>query len=155
MKGNPLRLFDLVHSGRPVPLGAIRNERSTLYVGNVVFAVRGVLDARVPSASLFLPADPDTVSTPQLVREIAEAMGLTSRVWGIPPWMLRSVAAAGFAVFGERFLLSPEALGRLSGSLVVDRAPLVEAIGAEPPFTRHAALRTTVAWYRGSRGTLT
>jgi nucleoside-diphosphate-sugar epimerase len=154
MKGNPLRLFDLVHSGRPVPLGAIRNERSTLYVGNVVFAVRGLLDAQVPPGSIFLPADPGTVSTPQLVREIAEAMGLTSRLLRIPPWVLRASAAVGSAVFGERFPLSPSVLARLSGTLVVDRASLVEAVGAELPFTRHAALRATAAWYRGSRGTL-
>ena len=150
MKGNPLRLFDLIHSGRPVPLGAIRNERSTLYVGNAVFAVRRLLDAQVPSGSIFLPADPDTVSTPMFVREIASAMGIAGRVWTIPLWMLRTIAATGSAVVGERFPLSSDALARLSGSLVVDSAPLAVAIGAEPPFTRLAALRATAAWYRAS-----
>jgi len=153
MKGNPLRLFDLVCSRRPIPLGAIRNERSTLYVGNVVFAVRRLLDAPVPSGSIFLPADAGTVSTPQFVRETAEALGRRRRVWAIRPWLLRAGAITGSAVLGERFPLSPEVLRRLSGSLVVDRAPLIEAIGAELPFTRAAGLRATAAWYHASRRT--
>lgn len=148
MKGNPLRLFDLIHSGRPIPLGAVRNTRSTLYVGNVVFAVRRLAEAPVngPSASTFLVADEGTVSTPQFVREIAQALGRPARLWSVPMPVLRLAARVGAAALGQRFPLTPDALGRLSGSLVVDASPLARAIGA-PPVSRGQGLRETAEWY--------
>jgi nucleoside-diphosphate-sugar epimerase len=45
MKGNPLRLFRLLDRGLPLPLGAVRNRRSLLYVGNLVDAVVAALAA--------------------------------------------------------------------------------------------------------------
>lgn len=153
MKGNPLRLFDLIRSGRPIPLGAIRNSRSTLYVGNVVFAVRRLLDAstRIDAPGTFLVADAGTVSTPAFVREIAQALGQPARLWSVPLPLLRLIATMGSTLLGERFPLTPGALARLAGSLVVDASPLARAVGA-PPFSREAGLRATAEWYMRSRG---
>lgn len=151
MKGNPLRLFDLVHSGRPIPLGAVANARSTLCVENVVFAVRRLLEAPVASPAIFLVADAGTVSTPQFVREIAQALGRPSRLWAVPLPMLRAVARLGTSVLGARFPLTPDALARLSGSLVVDASRLAQAVGP-PPVSREVGLRTTARWYLEARG---
>lgn len=151
MKGNPLRLFELVSHGRPIPLGAIRNQRSIIYVGNVVFAVRGLLRANLAPGATFLAADAEPVSTPTLVREIAEALHITSRLWPVPLWLLRAASAVGTAIAGARFPLPADALQRLSGTAVIDASPLAEAIGAVPPFSRESGLRATAAWYRRTR----
>lgn len=157
MKGNPLRLFDLVHSGLPIPLGAVVNTRSTLYVGNVVFAVRRLLEmATAPGAArpviptsasmTALVADEGTVSTPQFVREIAQALGCRARLLSVPIPLLQLIATLGSAVLGQRFPLSRDALARLSGSLVVDATPLARIVGA-PPVSRVEGLRATAEWY--------
>lgn len=151
MKGNPLRLFDLVYSGRPIPLGAVSNARSTLGVDNVVFAVRRLLEVPLASPATFLVADAGTVSTPQFVHEIAQALGRPSRLWAVPLPVLRAVARLGTSVLGERFPLTPDALARLSGSLVVDASRLARAIGPAP-VSREEGLRATARWYLESRG---
>ena len=44
VKGNMLRLFRLVDRGVPLPFGSVANRRSMLYVGNLVAAIRSVLE---------------------------------------------------------------------------------------------------------------
>ncbi len=44
VQGNMLRLFALVDRGVPLPFGSVANRRSVLYVGNLVAAVRSVLE---------------------------------------------------------------------------------------------------------------
>lgn len=161
MKGNPLRLFDLIQSGRPIPLGAVSNARSTLFVGNVAHAVRRFAEgppvsstrgSEMPPATTaaptatYLVADEGTVSTPQFVREIAHHLGLPARLWRVPMPLLQFMARVGSAALGQRFPLTPDALARLAGSLVVDASPLARAVGA-PPFSRAQGLRATAEWY--------
>lgn len=152
MKGNPLRLFDLVWSGLPLPLGAVRNERSMLYVGNLVAAVGSLasIGTMATPVTTFLAADRDPVSTPALVREIAEALGVRTRLVPVPLSWLRATAAAGNALLGERFPLSPDTLERLSGSLVVDALPLARLVGAVP-FSRQEGIVAAARWYRDQR----
>jgi len=147
MKGNPLRLFDLVARGVPLPLGSIANRRSLLYVGNLVEAVRTLLSATLPSGTVLLAADPEPVSTPALVREIAAALGRSSRVFPFPIPLLRAVAHSGARVLGARFPLGPDALWRLESSLELDARPLWRVAGP-PRYDRFDGLAQTAAWYR-------
>lgn len=151
MKGNAVRLFDLVSSGLPLPLGAIRNERSMVFVGNIVAAVRGLLTAPVPSHATYIVSDADSVSTPQLIREIAEALRRPSRLIPMPVAVLRGFSAVGTALLGERFPLSADAFERLSESLVVDGSDLERALGAPLPYSRVQGLQETAKWYLATR----
>lgn len=150
MKGNPLRLFDLVARGVPLPLGSIANRRSVLYVGNLVEAVRKLLAASLPSGTVLLAADAEPVSTPALVREIAAALGRPSRVFPFPIPLLRAVARSGHGVFGARFPLGPDALWRLESPLELDAGPLWRVVGP-PKHDRCDGLAATAAWYVGRR----
>jgi len=146
MKGNPLRLFDLVARGVPLPLGSISNRRSILYVGNMVEAIRRLLSLSLPSGTVFLAADAEWVSTPALVREIATALGRPSRVFPFPVSLLRAIARSGDRALGVRFPLGPDALWRLESSLELESGPLWRVVGT-PPYDRSDGLAATAAWY--------
>lgn len=149
MKGNPLRLFDLVARGVPLPLGAIRNARSIAYVGNVVAGVGRLLRAPIRSGTVLLVADAEPVSTPRLVREIAPLLGRRARLVPVPLPLLRATVVLAERLLGGRFPLTPEALWRLSSSLVLDIRPYEALLGGPAPFSRAQGLGATAEWYLG------
>ena len=123
-------LVRLVGRGLPLPLGAIRNRRSLVYVGNLAAAVVRCLERPdVPSGTFHL-SDGDAVSTPGLVRAIARAQGRPARLLPVPPCA------------GSRWPPAPPASARssrrLAGSLEVSNRRFCEAFDWEPPFT-HAS----------------
>ena len=147
MKGNPLRLFDMVSSGLPIPLGSVANRRSLLYVGNLGAALLAVLAGPAPaagSAATYLVADREVVSTPELVRHIAHALRRTARLVPFPVWLARLIGRVG-----DRLPLGLDSAGvaGLVDSLVLDTAAL-RRIGFEPPLTQAEGLACTAAWYR-------
>ena len=89
-----LRLFALVDRGMPLPFGAVANRRSMLYVGNLVAAVRSVLEREsAEGGDLLRRAMAATCRFPELFRMIGEALGKPARLLPVPP----SDAAAGAA----------------------------------------------------------
>jgi nucleoside-diphosphate-sugar epimerase len=64
------------------------------------------------------------VATPELVRAIAAALGVTPRLVPIPPALLHFACAC---------IGKAAAIDRLTGSLVVDSGAFREAFGWRPP----------------------
>ena len=83
MKANALRLFQLVDRGTPLPLGLIHNRRSLLYTGNLTAALIAAMECPAGGETFFVSDDED-LSTPQLVRAIARALGRPARLVPIP-----------------------------------------------------------------------
>jgi nucleoside-diphosphate-sugar epimerase len=139
VKGNFLRLLHAVRRGVPLPLGAVRNARSLVYVENLVDAL--VTCARHPAAAgeTFYVSDGRALSTPELIREIGAALGRRPRLLPVPERLLR----AGAAVLGKG-----AAAERLLGSLEVSHERLSTRTGWTPPFTPAEGLRETAAWFR-------
>ncbi len=135
VKANFRRLLDTVARGWPLPLGAIRNRRSLLYLGNFVDAIRVCLEHPAAAGQTFLLDDGRPVSTPELVRAIARAMGRPARLLPVPVGVL---AFAG-AVLGKR-----AAVARLTGSLHVDSSAIRARLGWTPPYSMEAGLAATV-----------
>jgi nucleoside-diphosphate-sugar epimerase len=138
VKGNMLRLFALVDRGLPLPFGAVRNRRSMLYLGNLVAAVRAVLERAQTGFRTFFVTDLRDLSLPELLRLIGGALGRPARLLPVPPGLLR-------------LLLPSTEAGRLIGSLAVDASSLSQATGYRPPFTVEEGLRATAEWYRTAR----
>ncbi|WRS38401.1 SDR family oxidoreductase [Thiobacillus sedimenti] len=136
VKANFRHLLDTVARGWPLPLGAIRNRRSLLYLGNFVDAIRICLEHPAAAGQTFLLDDGRPVSTPELVRAIGRAMGRPARLLPVPVGVL---AFAG-ALLGKR-----AAVARLTGSLHVDSAAIRARLGWTPPYTMEAGLAATVA----------
>lgn len=148
MRGNVLNLFRLIEAGVPVPVGAVENCRSLLYVGNFAAAMARMLEQPPRSGTFFL-RDGEDVSTADLVRRIA-------RVLGRPPRMIRFSAGflAALGGVGDRVapLLRPgarpsDAFNRLTGSLCVDDSSFREQLDFQPPHTLDEGLAATAAWY--------
>ncbi|MBC7860121.1 MAG: NAD-dependent epimerase/dehydratase family protein, partial [Burkholderiaceae bacterium] len=76
---NFLRLMRLVKLGLPLPLGALDNRRSLVALDNLVDLL--LVCARHPDAAgqVFLVSDGDDVSTAELLRRLAGAMGRRAR----------------------------------------------------------------------------
>jgi nucleoside-diphosphate-sugar epimerase len=149
MKANMLRLFDAVDRGTPLPLGGIRNQRSVIFAGNVAAAVVRVLQSLAAAGETFFVRDAKDVSTPELVRAIARALGRPARLVPIPPALFTAAGRVGDLV--SRFIPVPitsAAAARLLGSLTVDASRLTRVTGFQPPYSLEEGLRLTAEWYR-------
>ncbi|MGH6691149.1 MAG: NAD-dependent epimerase/dehydratase family protein [Gammaproteobacteria bacterium] len=138
VKGNFLRLMNLVARGVPLPLGAVANRRSFVYAGNLVDAIVKALDAPQAAGRTYLVGDGEDVSTPELVRGLAWSLGVKARLAPVPPAAL-GVAAA---LAGRR-----AEIARLTGSLQVDSSRLRRELAWRPPFTLAQGLEQTARWY--------
>ncbi|MGH7580350.1 MAG: NAD-dependent epimerase/dehydratase family protein [Gemmatimonadales bacterium] len=138
VRGNMLRLFRLVDRGVPLPFGALTNRRSLLYLGNLVAAVRAVLEHPVPGAETFFVSDGRDLPLPDLLRLIGRALGRPARLLPVPPRLLRLVLPAAEAE-------------RLIGSLTVDGSRLSHMTGYRAPHSVEEGLEATADWYRASR----
>jgi UDP-glucose 4-epimerase len=138
VKGNFATLLDTVAREALLPFGGVANRRDFLYVGNLVHAIAALVDVPDPLGGAWLVADGEAIATPELVRRVAAALGVTPRVPKVPRSLLTLAAAAT----GRGALLR-----RTVSSLEVDASPLVRRIGALP-FTLDQGLAATAAWWR-------
>lgn len=138
-RANMALLMRAVGAGLPLPLARVENRRSFLYIGNLVDAMALCLTHPDAPGRTFELSDGPPVSTPDLIRAIAAAMGTAARLWPCPPALLR---AAGTAL-GRRDMIA-----RLTEDLVADDTPIREALGWRPPTTLAAGLERTVQAHR-------
>lgn len=136
VKANFLRLIRTIERGWPLPLGAIHNQRSFLYLGNFVDAIRLCIEHPDAAGQTFLLDDGQPVSTPELIHAVARAMGRPARLLAVPVGILERVGM----LLGKR-----AAVTRLTGSLFVDSSAIRTRLGWTPPFSMEAGLAATVA----------
>ncbi len=139
VKGNFLALLDEVARERPLPLGAIRNRRSLLYVGNLVDAIVAALDAPSAPAGVHFVTDAESVSVPALVTAVGAALGVPVRLKAVP---VRLLAFAG-QITGRRALIE-----RLVGTLEADPTSFIDATGWRPRHSLAEGLDATARWWR-------
>ena len=137
--GNFAVLFDAIAGARSLPIGAVRNQRSFLAVGNLVDAIDAVLDADVAPRGVHFVADEASVSVPDLARAIAASLGVPLEMRRVPVPLLR----LGAALTGRSARVR-----RLVDSLEVDTASLRVATGWQPRQTLAEGLAATAAWWR-------
>ncbi|MGE5478754.1 MAG: NAD-dependent epimerase/dehydratase family protein [Bacteroidales bacterium] len=137
VKGNLAALLKGLALGMPLPLGAIRNRRSLVGVGNLADALAFLVERDVQGR--FLVRDDEDVSTPELIRRLAAHLGRPACLLPVPPALLR---------LAGRLTGKAAAVERLTGSLVVDDAPL-RALGWVAPFTLDQGLAAMAAAHGG------
>ena len=138
-KANFLSLMRAVARGMPLPLGAIHNRRSLLYLGNLVDAIRMCLVHQAAANRVFLVSDGEDLSTPELVRRLALALGVKAHLLQVPTKLLR----LGGGIIGRG-----PAIDRLVGSLQVDSSAIRRALDWVPPYTIDQGIAETARWYR-------
>ena len=140
--GNLARLLDIIMSGRPLPFGSVKNQRSLLFVGNLTDVIIHCLGHPMAVGETFLISDGEDVSTPALIVKLATAMQRSVWLLPCPPWLLRLAAAAlGRTADADRLLRS----------LSVDISKIRQQLGWMPPHPMAQGIEETAAWYLKER----
>jgi len=126
VKANFASMIRMVKRGVPLPLGAIRNSRSFVYVGNLVSLITICMDHPAAVNQVFLVSDGCDLSTTQLLQACATALGVKSRLWHVPQGFIEGLAALA----GKR-----DVAQRLCGNLQVDITKARSLLGWTPPIS--------------------
>ncbi|MDA3832884.1 MAG: SDR family oxidoreductase [Spirochaetales bacterium] len=121
--GNFGSLVRWVEKGIPLPLGAIHNKRSLVALDNLVDLIVTCIDHPAAANQIFLAGDGEDVSTSELLRGVAKAMGKPARLIPVPAKIL----TLGATLLGKKAVAQ-----RLLGSLQVDISKAREVLGWEP-----------------------
>lgn len=138
VRANFLRLLRWVDRGMPLPFAAVRNRRSLISVWNLADVLIRVAEHPAAPGRVWMVSDGSDVSTTDLVRALALAMGRKARLLPVP---VRLLYLAGTLAARQA------EIDRLCGSLVVDISETREQLEWTPPLTLQAGLERTVAWY--------
>lgn len=140
VRANFLELMKLVRRQIPLPLGSVKNKRSFVGIDNLVSLIATCLDHPAAANQVFLVSDNADLSTPDLIRLIAQAQGRRTRLFPFPQGLLH---------LGARILRREQAYLRLCGSLQVDISKTVNLLGWTPVATPQEILTRAVN-YAGS-----
>jgi nucleoside-diphosphate-sugar epimerase len=136
--GNVLQLLHVIRRGIPLPLASVQNRRSLIYLGNLVDALACCVKDVRAAGETYLVSDGEDLSTPELIRRLAKALGLPARLWPVPLSMLRWIGS----VAGKQAMID-----RLLGSLQVDSSKIGQELNWSPPYSVDQGLSETAAWY--------
>lgn len=136
--GNFLSLLKLIRRPIPLPLGAVCNKRSLIYRDNLVDSLIACMRDPRAAGQTYLVSDGEDLSTPDLIRRIARAMGRSVPLWSAPMTLLR----VGGGLIGQR-----GAVARLTGSLQIDASKIRGELGWSPPWSVDHGIKETVAWF--------
>lgn len=132
VKGNFGTMIKLVEKEIPLPFGAIHNKRSLVGIDNLVDLIVRCIDHPAAANQVFLAGDGQDLSTPELVRGLAMAMGKPARLIPLP---------AGVLNFGATLLGKRALAHRLLGSLQVDITKTRELLEWQPCHSVEEGLR--------------
>lgn len=136
VKANFAAMLKWLNSGLPLPLGAVQNQRSLIALDNLIDFIMVCINHPQAANQVFLVSDGQDVSTTELLKKAANAMGKKSLLLPIPVGIMRFVAK----------LLGKEAVAdRLFGSLQVDISKARNLLGWAPLISVDEGLRRFVA----------
>lgn len=144
-KGNLNLLYNVVRKGIPWPLGAFENRRTFTSVGNICFAVNGVLTKDVPSG-IYNMGDDEALSTNELIEEICASLGKKAHIWRLPKGLMNGIAKVG----GWLHLpLNPERLRKLTENYISSNEKIKKALGVERmPVDAREGLKVTLKAFK-------
>lgn len=132
VKGNFRSMLDWLDRGVPLPLASLDNRRSFVGVDNLCDLIVRCVTHPGAANQTFLVSDDQDLSTPDLLRLAADALGRPARLWPFPPALLEQTAA----------LLGKGGIARrLCGSLQVDIGKTKSLLSWAPPVTAREGLR--------------
>lgn len=137
--GNFLSLLRIVSKGIPLPFDSVENRRSLIYVCNLVDALAYCAFHPAAAGNTYLASDGEDISTPELIRRLAQVLDKPVRLFPFPPSLLHLAGT----VTGKS-----TAVNSLIGSLAVHSDKIRRELGWQPPFTMEAGLRATAEWYK-------
>lgn len=135
VKANFQAMLSWVEKGIPLPLGAINNIRSLVFIDNLVDLILTAAVHRNAVNGTFLVSDDNDVSTTELLNSVAVAMEKPSRLLPIPMLWIQLAA---------KLVGKPQIAQRLCGSLQVDIGDTKQRLNWYPPVSFSDGILQTV-----------
>ncbi|WP_411726812.1 UDP-glucose 4-epimerase family protein [Methyloglobulus sp.] len=124
VKANFASMMKVIQRGIPLPLGAIYNKRSFVYIGNLASLILRCIDHPAAANQVFLVSDGCDISTTELLHACATALGVKTRLLPVPQSWIEH---------GARLLGKQDVAQRLCGSLQVDITKTRQYLDWIPP----------------------
>lgn len=138
VRANFASMIRWVDKGVPLPFGAIHNKRSLVALDNLVSFIICCMKHPKAANEIFLISDGEDVSTTQLLKKVADALGKKTMLVPIPVELMRWVAK----LFAKRGMAN-----RLFSSLQVDSSKAYDLLAWEPMTSMDEQLQKTVNAY--------
>ncbi|WP_165826124.1 NAD-dependent epimerase/dehydratase family protein [Rhizobium wuzhouense] len=135
-KGNFATMVRWLSRGLPLPFGLVENRRSLVGVENLVDLIITSIDHPAAANRTFLVADGKDISTKDLLKRTATAMGKTAFLLPVPPIILKA---------GLRYSGNEELAKRLLGSLEIDIEFTCRTLQWRPPLSFDIGLLNAVS----------
>jgi len=142
VRANFAAMMSALLRGVPLPLASVDNQRSLVALDNLADFLACCITHPCAPGEVFFVSDGEDLSTPELLRRTASALGRRARLFGVPPGMLLSVGK----MFGRHAMVE-----RLTASLQVDTAKARRLLGWLPSVTVDDALKKTAECFLSSR----
>lgn len=136
--GNFRKLMGLVHTGMPLPFGAVNNLRSFVALENLISFIITCINHPKAAGEIFLISDNEAHSTPELIRKISVCMQKKNYLIPVPSGLMRIMGG----LVGKQ-----EITDRLFGSLQVDNSKARRLLDWRPVISMEEQLVKTVQAY--------
>lgn len=135
VKANFAAMLRLAKKNLPLPLGAIRNQRSMVALGNLVDLIKVCIDHPKAANQTFLVSDDRDLSTSELLQLMVRAYGKTPRLIPVP--------MSWFSIIGK--LTGKQAvIARLCGNLQVDINDTKTTLNWRPPVSVEDGIKSCI-----------
>jgi len=131
-KGNLRLLEKLINYGIPLPIKNIDNGRSFIFIENLVDAIITSIKNKNNISGTYLISDNEVISTPNLIRKIAEIKGRKHRLVNFPLKYLR---------YFMILLRQKKKFDSISANLIVSNSKYRKDFNWNPPFTSNLGLK--------------
>lgn len=135
VKANFSALISAVQKGFPLPIASVRNSRSMIGINNLIDLVIATCTNPHAANQTFLASDGSDISTPALVRLIAQSLNRPPRIFPFPVVVLRFLAI----VIGKSSFID-----KLTRSLSVDISHTTSTLNWQPPFSTESEVAKAV-----------
>lgn len=139
VKGNFAQMLKMLAKRLPLPLASAHNQRSLVYVENLVDGLIACATLPAAAGKTYLISDGEDVSTSELLKRLGAAMGCPAHLFPCPQALLKLVG---------RLAGKSATIERLFGSLQVDSSKIRRELDWAPPYTLQQGLQATAEWYR-------
>ena len=139
VKANFLNLMKAIDAGLPLPFGSINNQRSYLYVENLIDAIDVILKKNKIKRKTYLISDNEIMSTPQLCLEISKGLFKKSRIFHIRNSLLKFF----FKLIGKNDLLD-----KISGNFIIKNDEFCKDFSWKPNFNASKGIEKTCFWFK-------
>jgi nucleoside-diphosphate-sugar epimerase len=135
VKGNILKLLKLCDSNKPLPFLRVNNQRSMVFINNLLELMFTIIDQR--AEGIFIAGDAQPLSTSKLISLIRTNLNRQQRLFYLPEVFRIIIKNANSALYN-----------RLFGSFVINNHSSNTKLNFSPPYQPEEGFASTVKWYK-------